>query len=86
MIRELEQPEPGSEPLHFTDKFAVSRFSQLSTILWKNRQVYWRYTGAGRSPMPAPNLCSRRCTAAFEASHLYICLQLRLQNIPRLVG
>lgn len=45
MIRELEQPEAGSEPVHFPDKFAVSRFSQLSTILWKNRQVYWRYTG-----------------------------------------
>lgn len=45
MIRELEQPEAGSEPVHFPDKYAVSRFSQLSTILWKNRQVYWRYTG-----------------------------------------
>ena len=46
MITELEQPEAGSEPVHFPDKFAVSRFSQLKTILWKNRQVYWRYTGA----------------------------------------
>jgi hypothetical protein len=45
MIHELEQPVEGTEPLHFPDKFAVSRFSQLSTILWKNRQVYWRYTG-----------------------------------------
>jgi ABC-type multidrug transport system ATPase subunit len=44
MIRELEQPEAGSEPVHFPNKFAVSRFSQLRTILWKNRQVYWRYT------------------------------------------
>lgn len=46
MITELEQPVAGSEPVHFPNKFAVSRYSQLSTILWKNRQVYWRYTGA----------------------------------------
>jgi hypothetical protein len=46
MISELEQPVAGSEPVHFPNKFAVSHYSQLSTILWKNRQVYWRYTGA----------------------------------------
>ena len=46
MIEELKVPPPGSEPLHFPTEYAVSRFAQLRTILWKNSCVYWRYTGA----------------------------------------
>ena len=46
MIDELKVPQPGSEPLHFPTEYAVSRFAQLRTILWKNACVYWRYTGA----------------------------------------
>jgi hypothetical protein len=63
MINEMEQPEEGSEPLHFAAKFAVSRFSQLRTILWKNRQVYWRYTGA---------LCCFSCFPVSKAAGRHI--------------
>lgn len=79
MIRELQQPEAGSEPLHFPDKFAISRFSQLKTILWKNRQVYWRYTGVCcrlcRSVLPCPGsrssrrMLSKRCLPVQASRH-----------------
>ena len=45
MIEELKVPAPDSQPLHFPTEYAVSRFAQLRTILWKNACVYWRYTG-----------------------------------------
>lgn len=55
MIEELAVPAPGTEPLHFPDHYAVSRWSQLCTILWKNNQVYWRYSGARWSPLMLPS-------------------------------
>ena len=87
MIRELEQPEAGSEPVHFPDKFAVSRFSQLSTILWKNRQVYWRYTGELTDHLPC------RCLGLLHSVHhsllpalLYTLVQLLARTHSMLVA
>lgn len=78
MILELEHPEAGSEPLHFPQKFAVSRMSQLKTILWKNNQVYWRYTGVRPnrvklSPCDWSAAAAVTCNIGRHLHHMQLC-------------
>ncbi|KAK7243373.1 hypothetical protein RIF29_38167 [Crotalaria pallida] len=44
LIRELSNPPPGSEDLHFPTKYSQTYLTQLKACLWKCSKCYWRNT------------------------------------------
>ena len=34
-------PPPGSEPLHFANRYSKTLPQQFAICLWRNRQAYW---------------------------------------------
>jgi hypothetical protein len=34
-------PPPGSEPLHFANRYSRTLPQQFAICLWRNRQAYW---------------------------------------------
>lgn len=42
LIRELSEPAPGSEDLHFPTQHSQPFFTQCLACLWKQHKSYWR--------------------------------------------
>lgn len=41
LVEELSVPPPGSEPLHFANRYSRTLPQQFAICLWRNRQAYW---------------------------------------------
>ncbi|KAL7108005.1 hypothetical protein ACP275_06G088600 [Erythranthe tilingii] len=44
LIKQLSVPAPGSQDLHFPNKYAQSFSSQCNACFWKQHLSYWRHT------------------------------------------
>lgn len=42
LVRQLSEPQPGSQDLHFPTRFAQNWWVQLLACLWKQHLSYWR--------------------------------------------
>lgn len=51
-------PPPGSEPLHFANRYSRTLPQQFAICLWRNRQAYWCVRPAG---LPTTRLWSLIC-------------------------